>query len=119
MVFFLYQYFGYSTGYLLGHQKYPKLPSGIGYLNPCYAQCPPSTVTIQPPPFVLTIPGPSICCPYQPFGIVQNNPCDYSYGGVSGGRAEALSYSGSSISNLYSRRALPRSTGNYGSCWPY
>ncbi|KAG8146930.1 hypothetical protein E2320_014013 [Naja naja] len=41
----------------------------------CYAQCPASTVTIQPPPFVLTIPGPALYCPDQPLGIEQHNPC--------------------------------------------
>ncbi|KAK9391016.1 putative protein li-ac-35 [Crotalus adamanteus] len=43
--------------------------------NECYAQCPASTVTIQPPPFVLTIPGPALYCPDQPLGIEQHNPC--------------------------------------------
>uniref|UniRef100_A0A803TT62 Uncharacterized protein n=1 Tax=Anolis carolinensis TaxID=28377 RepID=A0A803TT62_ANOCA len=34
--------------------------------NQCYSCCPASTVTIQPPPFVLTIPGPALYCPDQP-----------------------------------------------------
>uniref|UniRef100_A0A8D0H261 Uncharacterized protein n=1 Tax=Sphenodon punctatus TaxID=8508 RepID=A0A8D0H261_SPHPU len=80
--------------------------------NPnCYAQCPPSTVTIQPPPFVLTIPGPALYCPNQPFGIEQHNPC----AGITprGGGMEAIAYNddfGSNFSSFYDRSALPGNT---------
>ncbi|KAJ6652176.1 hypothetical protein lerEdw1_013137 [Lerista edwardsae] len=43
--------------------------------NQCAFNCPPSTVTIQPPPFVISIPGPSLYCPDQPLCIEQFNPC--------------------------------------------
>ncbi|KAG8146931.1 hypothetical protein E2320_014011 [Naja naja] len=42
---------------------------------PCYSSCPPVTVTVQPPPFTLSIPGPSLYCPDQPLCIDQCNPC--------------------------------------------
>uniref|UniRef100_A0ACB8G6L4 Uncharacterized protein n=1 Tax=Sphaerodactylus townsendi TaxID=933632 RepID=A0ACB8G6L4_9SAUR len=43
--------------------------------NWCHASCPLVTMTIQPPPFVLTIPGPSMYCPNQSLWIEQCNPC--------------------------------------------
>uniref|UniRef100_A0A8D0L8L3 Uncharacterized protein n=1 Tax=Sphenodon punctatus TaxID=8508 RepID=A0A8D0L8L3_SPHPU len=82
----------------------------------CYASCPASTVTIQPPPFVLTIPGPSLCCPDKPFGIEQHNPCAVSGGHSGGGNHEAISHgdsSGSHIPSFYTRRALPSSLYSY------
>uniref|UniRef100_A0A8D0H3H7 Uncharacterized protein n=1 Tax=Sphenodon punctatus TaxID=8508 RepID=A0A8D0H3H7_SPHPU len=82
----------------------------------CYACCPPSTVTIRPPPFVLNIPGPALYCPSQPFGIEQHNPCATRYGG--GALVDAFTYddeSGSSLSNFYDREALPSSTFGYRS----
>ncbi|CAI5798443.1 glycine-rich cell wall structural keratin-like [Podarcis lilfordi] len=62
--------------------------SSFGYNN-CAFQCPPSTVTIQPPPFVVTIPGPEMYCPNQVFGIEQYNPCA-GYGMLGGSRYPAL-----------------------------
>ncbi|KAK9391017.1 glycine-rich cell wall structural protein-like [Crotalus adamanteus] len=50
-------------------------------MSECYASCPASTVTIQPPPFVLNIPGPALYCPDQVFGIEQHNPCA-GFGGM-------------------------------------
>ncbi|KAL7978054.1 hypothetical protein Chor_005041 [Crotalus horridus] len=41
----------------------------------CYTSCPPMTVTIQPPPYTLNIPGPSIYCADQSVCIEQCNPC--------------------------------------------
>ncbi|KAJ6650864.1 hypothetical protein lerEdw1_002380 [Lerista edwardsae] len=60
--------------------------------NQCYASCPPTTVTIQPPPFVLTIPGPALYCPSEPLGIQQENPC--ARGGAMGGGASSFLYEG-------------------------
>uniref|UniRef100_A0A8D0ASV7 Uncharacterized protein n=1 Tax=Salvator merianae TaxID=96440 RepID=A0A8D0ASV7_SALMN len=51
------------------------------YHDPCHARCPPSTVCIQPPPFVVNIPGPALYCPDQPMAIEQCNPCAIRYGG--------------------------------------
>nr|XP_034955122.1 scale keratin-like [Zootoca vivipara] len=77
--------------------------------NQCYAQCPASTVTIQPPPFVLTIPGPAIYCPDQPLKVEQYNPC--ARGGYGGGSSALYA---SDFSNFYSR-ALPSSNYSYNS----
>lgn len=84
---------------------------GGGFGNQCYASCPPSTVTIQPPPFVLTIPGPALYCPDQPLGIEQYNPCANA---VPLGGSRALYGSGGGGSNLSSfyTQALPSSS-NY------
>ncbi|KAJ6651693.1 hypothetical protein lerEdw1_020710 [Lerista edwardsae] len=73
----------------------------MSYYNNCYAQCPASTVTIQPPPFVLTIPGPEFYCPSQAFGIEQYNPCAYYGGGLGGSRYPSL------VSTDFSSYSLP------------
>ncbi|KAL8184671.1 UNVERIFIED_CONTAM: hypothetical protein K2H54_024521 [Gekko kuhli] len=54
--------------------------ASYGY-DACSPQCPTSTVTIQPPPFVVTIPGPELHCPDRAFYIQQYNPCAKIYGG--------------------------------------
>ncbi|XP_003226399.2 uncharacterized protein li-ac-35 [Anolis carolinensis] len=77
--------------------------------NQCYASCPASTVTIQPPPFVLNIPGPALYCPDQPFRIEQFNPC--AGRGVRGGNALYAS-GGSNFSEFYTP-ALPSNNFNY------
>nr|XP_060614506.1 scale keratin-like [Anolis sagrei ordinatus] len=77
-----------------------------GGRNQCYASCPASTVTIQPPPFVLNIPGPALYCPDQPFRIEQQNPCAGS--GYGGGNPALYASGGTNFSNFYSR-ALPSS----------
>ncbi|XP_033030720.1 scale keratin-like [Lacerta agilis] len=91
--------------------------------NQCFASCPASTVTIQPPPFVLTIPGPALYyCPDQPFGIEQYNPCarmvPYHEGGRRGGYSSFYSgpASGLSSSSIYSKRFVSRSEGGCNSC---
>uniref|UniRef100_A0A8D0AXU6 Uncharacterized protein n=1 Tax=Salvator merianae TaxID=96440 RepID=A0A8D0AXU6_SALMN len=88
-----------------------EMANAAGWPNECYAQCPPSTVTIQPPPFVLTIPGPALYCPDQPFGIEQYNPCARGYGG---GSPALYSSGASNLSSFYSR-ALPSSSYSYSS----
>uniref|UniRef100_A0A670JZ13 Keratin n=1 Tax=Podarcis muralis TaxID=64176 RepID=A0A670JZ13_PODMU len=86
-----------------------RVSSKSACVDPCYAQCPPSTVTIRPPPFVLTIPGPALCCPDQPFCIEQHNPCArYPLG-----RPSLYGSGGSNVSDFYSQPQLPC---NYGSC---
>ncbi|KAK9391018.1 glycine-rich cell wall structural protein-like [Crotalus adamanteus] len=67
--------------------------------SPCYASCPPSTVAIQPPPFVLTIPGPALFCPNQLLQITQHNPCARGGMGV-GGRAMLSDFIDEDLSNL-------------------
>uniref|UniRef100_A0A8C5WPT7 Uncharacterized protein n=1 Tax=Laticauda laticaudata TaxID=8630 RepID=A0A8C5WPT7_LATLA len=57
-----------------------------------------STVTIQPPPFVLNIPGPALYCPDQPLCIEQYNPC--------AAVPLPLTRGGSNLTSFYSR-ALP------------
>ncbi|CAI5798448.1 beta-keratin-related keratin-like [Podarcis lilfordi] len=81
--------------------------------NECYAQCPASTVTIQPPPFILNIPGPALYCPDQPLAIEQSNPCVGAGGGYGGGNHSLYATGGSNLCHLYSR-ALPSS--NYSYC---
>ncbi|XP_053224895.1 scale keratin-like [Podarcis raffonei] len=87
------------------------MASGGGY-NQCYAQCPASTVTIQPPPFVLNIPGPALYCPDQPLAIEQYNPC--ARGGYGGGYGGASALYANDFSNFYTR-ALPSSNYSYTS----
>uniref|UniRef100_A0A8D0GY91 Uncharacterized protein n=1 Tax=Sphenodon punctatus TaxID=8508 RepID=A0A8D0GY91_SPHPU len=90
--------------------------------NLCQATCPPSTVTIQPPPFVLTIPGPALYCTDQPLCIDQYNPCAYGYGGLTDGRYTALSSGrafGSSVISPYARQTQSRGSCSSGSCRPY
>nr|ACJ66731.1 beta-keratin [Gekko gecko] len=78
--------------------------SGYGY-NQCYASCPASTVTIQPPPFVLTIPGPALYCPNQPLAIEQYNPCAHG-----GGYPMSSSGAGGSLGSSFYSQALPSSS---------
>ncbi|XP_048364311.1 scale keratin-like [Sphaerodactylus townsendi] len=77
--------------------------------NQCFASCPASTVTIQPPPFVLTIPGPALYCPNQPMAIEQHNPCAGSGYGMGGPALYASNSGTSNVSSFYSR-ALPSSS---------
>lgn len=59
------------------------LETAMAARNECYASCPAATVTIQPPPFTLNIPGPAIYCPNQELRIEQHNPCAGGGGGSS------------------------------------
>ncbi|KAJ6652188.1 hypothetical protein lerEdw1_013119 [Lerista edwardsae] len=81
--------------------------------NPCSANCPPVTVTIQPPPFVLSIPGPSIYCPDQPVCIEQSNPCvPRIEGGSRAGYQSACAgrSSSSNAASIYSQKTQQSST---------
>ncbi|KAK9391012.1 KRTAP12-2: Keratin-associated protein 12-2 [Crotalus adamanteus] len=67
----------------------------------CSFNCPPTTVTIQPPPFCLSIPGPSLHCPDQPLCIEQCNPCvPLPFRGPL-----SLPSSGSSAASIYSQKS--------------
>ncbi|CAI5798444.1 Keratin-associated 12-2 [Podarcis lilfordi] len=77
--------------------------------NECYASCPASTVTIQPPPFVLTIPGPALYCPDQPLCIEQCNPCAAIQSSEEVARGGYSSVStGYTSSSRQSQKSLPR-----------
>uniref|UniRef100_A0A8D0AZB2 Keratin n=1 Tax=Salvator merianae TaxID=96440 RepID=A0A8D0AZB2_SALMN len=89
----------------------------------CYSQCPPTTVTIQPPPFVLNIPGPALHCPDQPLCIEQCNPCVPNmipyHQGISRGGYSSISQgmsTGFSGTSTYSQKSRSRFQGQCGSC---
>ncbi|KAJ6651937.1 hypothetical protein lerEdw1_015907 [Lerista edwardsae] len=66
----------------LKRNQYISPPPKMSHPAPeCQATCPPTTVTVQPPPFILHIPGPGLFCPDQPFHIEQHNPCVTGGGG--------------------------------------
>ncbi|KAL7978043.1 hypothetical protein Chor_005030 [Crotalus horridus] len=56
----------------------------------CSFTCPPTSVTIQPPPFTVTVPGPALFCPDQPLCIDQFNPCVPQCGVSNYGRPRPL-----------------------------
>uniref|UniRef100_A0A8D2J9S2 Uncharacterized protein n=1 Tax=Varanus komodoensis TaxID=61221 RepID=A0A8D2J9S2_VARKO len=102
----------FSTSSLLHLSKCRDGMNNAGCGNPCFASCPAATVTIQPPPFILTIPGPALYCPDQPFAIEQCNPCANNY---AVGNSSLHARGGANLSSFYSQ-AMPSSSYNYSSC---
>uniref|UniRef100_A0A670ZBK5 Keratin n=1 Tax=Pseudonaja textilis TaxID=8673 RepID=A0A670ZBK5_PSETE len=51
----------------------------------CINQVPPSEIVIQPPPFVVTIPGPILSASCEPVAVGGYSACAGGYGGYLGG----------------------------------
>lgn len=83
----------------------------------CYFRYPVSTVMIQAPRFVITIPGPSLCCQNQPLKIQHFNPCAFDGFSRRLGPLSATTSSGSRFSSFNSQGALPCRPFNYRRYW--
>ncbi|KAL8184678.1 UNVERIFIED_CONTAM: hypothetical protein K2H54_024753 [Gekko kuhli] len=104
--------------------------SGLGSLAcgnvACASQLPGSEVVIQPPPSVVTIPGP-VLSTSEPAAVAAYTPCATGYSGQ-GSQALSPLYSGGSLGGYgrlgyggwrrYGQRCLPYSGWGYGACDP-
>ncbi|KAL7978030.1 hypothetical protein Chor_005017 [Crotalus horridus] len=81
---------GYGLGYGYGASGLATSSGSLGTLTgvipSCINQVPPSEVTIKPPAFVITIPGPILSASCDPVAVGGNTPCaPGGVGGIGGG----------------------------------
>nr|XP_028566791.1 cuticle protein 64-like [Podarcis muralis] len=79
-----YGYGGLGYGYG-GAERAANLGVLDGVIPSCVNQIPPAEVVIQPPPSVLTIPGPILSASCEPLSVGGNTPCAVSGSGIVGG----------------------------------